>query len=63
MDALIQFIPSIILAILLIVPCWRIVARAGFHPAWSLLALVPIANVIALWIFAKKKWPALEGKR
>jgi hypothetical protein len=40
-----------------IYPLWRIVGKAGFHPAFSLLGLVPIVNIIFLWIFAFVKWP------
>jgi len=41
----------------IIVPCWRIVSRAGYSGAWSLLALVPLLNVILLWVFAFVRWP------
>jgi hypothetical protein len=37
--------------------------RAGFSPWWSLLALVPGVNVIALWLFAFGRWPAVDGDR
>jgi len=42
---------------LLVIPCWRIVARTGLPGAWSLLVLVPYVNVIALWVFAYACWP------
>lgn len=42
-------------------PLWRIVSKAGFHGAWSLLALLPLVNFVAYWIFALKKWP-VEGR-
>jgi membrane associated rhomboid family serine protease len=38
-------------------PLWRIVGKAGFHPAFSLLSLVPLVNIVFLWIFAFAKWP------
>ncbi|HSM41453.1 MAG TPA: hypothetical protein VK862_11940 [Afifellaceae bacterium] len=40
-----------------IVPTWKIVSRAGFSGAWSLLALIPLVNVIMLWVFAFARWP------
>ena len=40
-----------------VVPCWRIVSKAGFPGALSLLALVPLVNVILLWVFAFVRWP------
>lgn len=40
-----------------IVPGWRIAKKAGFHGAWSLLLLVPLLNVVILWVFAFVRWP------
>ena len=52
----------LIFAALIIVPFWAIFAKAGF-PRWlSLLMVVPIANVIMLYVFAFSAWPSLEGK-
>jgi hypothetical protein len=42
------------------VPFWRIVKRSGMNPALSLLWLVPVANIIFLWVFAFVEWPALK---
>lgn len=43
-----------------VVPPWIIVRKAGFHPAWSLLGLVPLVNIVVLWVFALSDWPALR---
>mgnify|MGYP001029743316 CR=1 FL=1 len=40
-----------------IIPVWRIVSKAGFHGAFALLMLVPVVNIIMLWVFAFAKWP------
>jgi hypothetical protein len=40
-----------------VIPCWRIVQKAGFSGAYSLLVLVPIVNIAALWIFSLIEWP------
>lgn len=40
-----------------LVPLWRIVGRAGFPGALALLALVPIVNIVMLWVFAFVRWP------
>lgn len=40
-----------------IVPLWRIVSKAGFSGAWSLLTFVPLINVVMLWVFAFARWP------
>lgn len=47
--------------IFILVPAWRIVSRAGFHGAWSLLILLPLVNLVALWLFAFQTWPRDRG--
>lgn len=47
----------LIYVIVFVIPIWRIVSKAGYAGAWSLLALVPLGNVIALWVFAFVRWP------
>lgn len=42
---------------LLVVPTWRILQRAGFNGAWSLLMLVPLVGFVVLWVLAFVKWP------
>lgn len=41
----------------------RVLRRAGFSPWWTLLVLVPPINVIALWVFAYVRWPAVDGAK
>lgn len=50
----------LIYLVTIVVPCWRIVAKAGFPGALGLLALVPLVNFVLLWVFAFAKWPSLE---
>ena len=38
----------------------RIVHKAGFSRWWCVVALVPIANIVMLWIFAVSDWPSLR---
>jgi hypothetical protein len=44
-------------AYIFVAPCWRIAKRAGFSGAWALLAIVPLVNIVILWVFAYVKWP------
>lgn len=37
----------------------RAVSKSGFSRWWALLGFVPLANVVALWVFAFSKWPNL----
>ena len=40
-----------------VVPIWKIVSKAGYSGALSLLTLIPFVNIIMLWVFAFSKWP------
>lgn len=49
------------LAVLLIIPAWRIVRRTGWHPALSLLLFFPgIGLPVLALILAFGRWPALH---
>ncbi|WP_210240186.1 hypothetical protein [Amaricoccus solimangrovi] len=54
-------IPLLILLAVLIVPYWKLWSRTGHSGAWALLMLIPLANIISLWVLAFKEWPALRG--
>ncbi len=43
--------------LLYIVPTWKILSKAGYSGAWSLLIVVPLLNLIMLWVFAFSAWP------
>jgi hypothetical protein len=50
---------AIVVGLLVVVPLWRIFARAGFGPALSLLAVLPYVGVpICLAVLAFRRWPA-----
>jgi CDP-diglyceride synthetase len=46
---------------LVIWPYSRIFGKAGFSPFFSVLMVVPVVNLIALWVFALSDWPALRN--
>lgn len=50
---------AVIVGLLVVVPLWRVFRRAGFAPAWSLLAMLPYLGVpICLALLAVRRWPA-----
>jgi hypothetical protein len=52
----------IILAII-ILPVWfisKILSKAGFSGWLSILWLIPLLNIIALWVFAFVPWPNVD---
>ena len=44
----------VILAVLLVVPFWRILPRHGIPSPVALIAVIPIGALILLWIIAFK---------
>jgi predicted PurR-regulated permease PerM len=49
-----------IIAALILYPIGRILQRIGFSPFWSVIVLVPFANLIGLWVVAVVPWPREE---
>ena len=43
------------------VPMALILSRAGYSRWWVIVFFVPLANVVALWVFAFARWPALRA--
>ena len=39
------------------VPVMQLLARTGHSRFWILIALVPLVNIIFLWVWAFKRWP------
>ena len=50
------------LLVLCLMAGYRILTRMGFNGWWVLLVLVPIANVIGLWMLSQAEWPG-EARR
>jgi hypothetical protein len=51
-----------LLAIVLMgVPVASILHRAGRSRWWTLIAFIPLINLIGLWLFAFSRWPAVEA--
>lgn len=44
----------------MIYPYVRILRRTGFSAWWLLTMLLPIVNMVMLWVFAFVKWPAVD---
>jgi hypothetical protein len=51
----------ILMAVLWIIPFWKVLDRTGKAPAWCLLALIPIIGpLILLFLIAYEPWPRHE---
>jgi len=40
----------------------RILNRAGYSGWWAITILIPVVNLIMIWIFAFFRWPAIKTK-
>lgn len=48
---------------LFIIPLWKICGRAGFNPALSLIAIVPLFGfLVVAGILAFAEWPSLKAR-
>ena len=55
--SLLHWIILLALAALFVIPAARILKRVGLSPWLGLLYLVPLVNLIFLWVFAFMRWP------
>lgn len=53
-------IHMLVLGLVLIVPFWQLFSKAGYSGWWSLLMIVPILNLITLYVLAFSSWPSLK---
>lgn len=53
---------GLVFALVIIVRFWRIFAKAGYSRWLSLLMVVPIVNLIALYFLDFSPWPSLQKR-
>jgi uncharacterized membrane protein YhaH (DUF805 family) len=56
-----HFLIVIVVLILYFVPIVKTLQKAGYSGWWSLILLVPLANIVMFYVFAFADWPALRG--
>ena len=62
-SAAMQFVPLLLTAVILlamVLPIARILRRAGYRRIWCIIVIVPLVNLVALWVFAYARWPTLD---
>ena len=55
-----EFLVAIFWIAAVSVPIVKILQRTGHSPWWTILAFIPLLNLLALWIFAYARWPASD---
>ena len=54
---------ALVVLLIVIIPYWKIFGKAGFPRALSLLMLVPLVNLIVLYVVAFSQWRILPPPR
>lgn len=52
----------IVVGVIIVLPFYKLWKRTGHNPWISLLMLVPVVNLVMLYVLAFKDWPALPGR-
>ena len=50
----------IIVLAITVIPFFRIFQRTGRSGWWALLMVIPLINLVVLWIIAFARWPAVD---
>lgn len=50
------FIFDLIMVVIVMIPFWFIWKKAGFSPWLSLLLLIPLLNIVMLYVLAFTEW-------
>ncbi len=56
------FFFALIWIVVLLVPFWMIFKKAGFAGAMSLLMIVPLVNLVMLYVLAFSRWKVIPGQ-
>jgi uncharacterized membrane protein YhaH (DUF805 family) len=59
--AVVSLIIIVVFLLIYFIPLVKILHKAGYSGWWSVLILVPILNLVMLYVFAFADWPALRG--
>ncbi|MGU7779114.1 hypothetical protein [Burkholderia sp. PU8-34] len=54
---------TLVIFVICIYPYVRIVRRTGHSGWWVLTMIVPLLNIIMLWVFAFARWPIVDDRR
>ena len=63
MDLALVFVVFALAMAALVWPGTRIVRKSGRSAWWALLIVIPVVNVIGIWVLAFARWPARDGQQ
>lgn len=47
----------VVMVVIVLYPIGRILERIGLSPFWSIVAVIPLLNLVGLWVLAFVDWP------
>jgi hypothetical protein len=53
---------AILVLPIFVIPFWKIFSKAGFAGALSLLMIIPLVNLIVLYVIAFSEWKMKPGR-
>ncbi len=64
MDSLsiVHWVVVLVVLALYLVPAAAISRKAGYSGWWCLILLVPVVNVVMIYVFAFSTWPVLRNR-
>jgi hypothetical protein len=51
----------LVLALIIVIPFWRICQKAGYPGLLGLFSVVPLANIVLIYFLAFARWPAQKS--
>lgn len=51
----------LLIAIVAVIPAWRLCQRVGYPGLLGILILIPLVNIVFLYFIAFAQWPAGKG--
>ena len=55
-----HWIIFLVFAFFFFFPTVKILQKAGYSGWWSVVTIIPFANIILLWVFVFARWPNLK---
>jgi hypothetical protein len=55
-----EFIGTLLYIFGVVLPSMIVVRRIGYSRWWGLITLVPLVNLVMLWVLASTEWPIDE---
>ena len=59
---LVAFVVLVLIGVAFVAVFGRILNRAGYSRWWLLTLVVPLVNLVMLWVFAFGDWPAARRR-